>query len=78
MASPTATRIASFSGEEKKEGEGGEEEGLIAGQLPSDGGGNLSIDGMGARSLYTSPVWVVGGALACLAAAKVQSSREER
>lgn len=77
MATTTAARVASISGEETKEND--EEEGLIPAPLPSDANGAiLSVDGMGARSLYTSPVWVVGGALACLAAATVQSSRKER
>lgn len=75
-ATTTEQRMASISGEEKKEKD--EEEGLIPVPLPSAGGAILGVDGMGARSLYTSPVWVVGGALACLAAATVQSSRKQR
>lgn len=66
--------MASISGEEENE----EEKDVIPVPLPPTGGAILSPDGMGGRSLYTSPVWVVGGAIACLAAATVQSSRKER
>lgn len=74
MAPPTAPRIASVSGEEEKEKDE-EEEGLVPVPLPSASDG---VDGMGARSLYTSPVWVVGGALAVLNSCNLQSSRKER
>eukprot|EP00903_Cladosiphon_okamuranus_P006675 g6516.t1 len=76
MVAMAERMAASISGEEKKEK--GEEEGLVPAPAPSANGAILSVDGMGSRSLYTSPVWVVGGALACLSAATVQSSRKER